>query len=102
MMPGPPPPPGGFAGMGPPGVPGFNSFGQQQQQLLEQFESLQIGGIGPGAPEGIDLNSLPRPVAALQEKALAAPPPTHRGNCSADNMRMTVHAIPASSALRAR
>jgi len=86
---------------GPPGVPGFNSYGQQQQ-LVEHFESLQIGGIGPGAPEGIDLNALPRPVGEVQERALSAPMPFDRANCSADNMRMTVQAIPATTSLRAR
>uniref|UniRef100_A0A7S0RS66 COP-II coat subunit n=1 Tax=Chlamydomonas leiostraca TaxID=1034604 RepID=A0A7S0RS66_9CHLO len=104
MMQGPPPPGGGFPGMGPPGppgVPGFNSYGQQQQ-LVEHFESLQIGGIGPGAPEGIDLNALPRPVGEVQERALSAPMPFDRANCSADNMRMTVQAIPATTSLRAR
>lgn len=95
-MGGPPPPPG----MHPPGMPGFGGYGAQQ--LADQFETLAIGGIGPGAPEGIDLNSLPRPVGALQERALAAPPPFDAASCSADNMRLTVNAIPNSVALRQR
>ncbi|GFH07061.1 COP-II coat subunit [Haematococcus lacustris] len=57
-----------------------------------------------GAPgrEGVDMVSLPRPVGEYQERALAAPPPYDAFNCSPDNMRMTVNAVPVSTALKAR
>ncbi|KAL6763866.1 COP-II coat subunit [Haematococcus lacustris] len=68
--------------------------------MVEQFEQLTMSGA-PGR-EGVDMVSLPRPVGEYQERALAAPPPYDAFNCSPDNMRMTVNAVPVSTALKAR
>jgi protein transport protein SEC24 len=68
---------------------------------VEQFESLAIVGAAPGQ-ESVSVNDLPRPVGDFQERALAASHPYDSYNCSPDNMRLTVNAIPNSVALRAR
>ncbi|MEW5302407.1 MAG: hypothetical protein WDW36_005198 [Sanguina aurantia] len=79
------------------------SHQQQQQQLMEQFESLAlVGAMGPGQAEGADPMAMPRPVGGAFAQAMAAQPPWDLGNCSSDNMRMTVNAIPATTALRSR
>lgn len=71
--------------------------------MAEQFESLTLtAASGPGQSESVDPASLPRPVGEQLAKALAPQPPADPGNCSSDNMRMTVNAIPISTALRAR
>ncbi len=73
------------------------------QRMAEQFESLTLtAASGPGQSESVDPASLPRPVGEQLAKALAPQPPADPGNCSSDNMRMTVNAIPISTALRAR
>jgi protein transport protein SEC24 len=53
-------------------------------------------------PDGIDLATLPRPVAEMRDKAMDPPQPYDAYNCSPDNMRLNVNAIPNSAALRAR
>lgn len=70
--------------------------------MMEQFESLTLGAAGPGQPEGVDPASLPRPVGEALERALTAHSPGDPANCSPDNMRMTINAIPVSTALKAR
>ncbi|GLC34598.1 hypothetical protein PLESTB_001244000 [Pleodorina starrii] len=119
----PPPPPGGFhaPGMPPPPQGPQSAHGMQPgmqgmpppppmggydpyaaQRMVEQFESLTLGAAGPGQPEGVDPNSLPRPVGEQLARALAPQPPGDPANCSPENMRMTINAIPVSTALRAR
>jgi protein transport protein SEC24 len=70
--------------------------------MAEQFESLTLGASGPGQPEGVDPSLLPRPVGEQLARALAPQPQPDPANCTADNMRMTMTAIPVSTALRAR
>ncbi|EFJ52467.1 hypothetical protein VOLCADRAFT_72688 [Volvox carteri f. nagariensis] len=131
-MPGmPPPPPGGFHtagappplsggpgrhGMQPPPMGGYDPYAAQVrcvgiglglcagQRLAEQFESLTVGPAGPGAmaPDGVDPGALARPVGEQLARALAPQPPADPGNCSPDNMRMTINAIPVSTALKTR
>ena len=71
------------------------------QRMAEQFESLAIGQSGP---DGIDLTQLPRVIGdeVAAEQALAPQPPCSPGNCSPDNMRLTVNCLPHSTGLRAR
>ncbi len=71
------------------------------QRLAEQFASLTMGGPNPGQ-ENVDLNALPRPVGDHKDNAFDAPQPYDAYNCSPDNMRMTVNAMPNGTALRAR
>eukprot|EP00983_Pelagomonas_calceolata_P081802 1155704-Pelagomonas_calceolata.AAC.3 len=72
------------------------------QPLTEKFEALSMGGgLGPD-PHGIDLAALPRPTGEQKAAALNPAEPSHPTNCSLDNMRLTVQAMPNSSALRAR
>jgi protein transport protein SEC24 len=68
--------------------------------MMEQFESLAIGST-PGQPE-VDISALPRPCGAQQEQAYAPAPGIDQANCSPINMRMSVNAIPSSTALKAR
>lgn len=70
------------------------------QRLVEQFESLMLSA-GPGAPEA-DVRTFPRPVGEERVTAHAPQPPYHEGNCSPDNMRLTVMGVPNSTALRLR
>jgi protein transport protein SEC24 len=85
------------------------------QRLVEQFESLQIGGGGPPAGPGMhgqqqqpqvpdsDPGAWPRPCGPDRARALSPPvPPFDPGNCHPDNMSATCWALPASAALRAR
>lgn len=72
------------------------------QRVAEQFESLTLGAGGPGQPEGVDLLALPRPAGPDLDKALAAQTMYDQANCTPENMRLTVNAIPNSTALRAR
>lgn len=96
--------------MPPPPGPGMMSTGYHDpyaaQRLADQFESLVIGaqGSGPGQADGMDITQLPRPIGdvAAMEKALEAQPPSAPGNCSPDNMRLTVNCLPNSTGLRAR
>lgn len=69
--------------------------------LLEQFEQLAIGG-GVGPTGETDTSTFPRPAGPEFARAYAPQPKYDRGNCSPINMRPTVNAIPASTALRAR
>lgn len=69
---------------------------------MEQFESLAIGPMGPGQPEGINPAQLPRPVGEAAQAAMVPQQHFEPGSCSADNMRMTVNAIPSSTSLRSR
>jgi len=100
----PPPPPGPLMPPGPPILPpqagGYNPY--DAQPLTEKFEALSMGGgLGPD-PHGIDLAALPRPTGEQKAAALNPAEPSHPTNCSLDNMRLTVQAMPNSSALRAR
>ncbi len=70
------------------------------QQLVEQFESLAMGAA-PGQPE-VDLAAVPRPCGQHLQQAIAPAPVVDQANCSPINMRMSVNAIPSSTALRAR
>eukprot|EP00198_Chlamydomonas_reinhardtii_P012637 XP_001701974.1 COP-II coat subunit [Chlamydomonas reinhardtii] len=99
-MPGGPPPQPGMVGMPPPMNAGYDPY--SGQRMMEQFESLTLGAAGPGQPEGVDPASLPRPVGEALERALTAHSPGDPANCSPDNMRMTINAIPVSTALKAR
>ena len=126
QMSAPPPPPGpqGLAGppafgtataaaAAPPAMPGQIQGQAAQQQVLDQFESLSIGGpgststmpprpgaapmTGPGsAPDGTGLDpaTLPRP-APDPNPPLAAPV-VLEGSCSPKVMRITCGAIPSS------
>ncbi|GIL72053.1 hypothetical protein Vretimale_545 [Volvox reticuliferus] len=86
----PPPPPAG----------GYDPYAAQR--MAEQFESLTLVATGPGQPEALEPHLLPRPIGYQLERALAPQPPGDPANCSPDNMRMTINAIPVSTALRAR
>jgi len=59
------------------------------------------GGVGLSA-EAVDLSALPRPTGPQRSAALAPVEPSHPSNCTPDNMRLTVQAMPNSSALRTR
>jgi hypothetical protein len=67
---------------------------------MEQFEALAIGST-PGQPE-VDVAALPRPCGAQQQQAYAPTPGMDQANCSPINMRMSVNAIPSTTALKAR
>jgi len=100
---GPPPgmmPPGAYHGA--PGMPPgkFDPYGMQN--VAEHFESLTIGAPGPGQAEGVDLLALPRPTGEQLGIAMSAQPVPDPGNCSPDNMRLTVAGIPNSTSLRSR
>ncbi|KXZ41961.1 hypothetical protein GPECTOR_234g547 [Gonium pectorale] len=79
---------------------GYDPYGGQR--MVEQFESLTLGAAGPGQPEGVDPATLPRPVGEQLDRARCPHPLSDPANCSQDNMRMTVNAIPISTALRSR
>jgi protein transport protein SEC24 len=115
MMPGGsmPPPPGALGGGGappPPPPPMASGAYPGAQRLVEQFESLQIGGGGPPAGPGQqqhaadgDPSAWPRPCGPDRARALNPPVPAFDpGNCHPDNMSATCWALPASAALRAR
>lgn len=98
-----PPPPQGYAPgkMAPPPPGGFGGpYGGPHQQVLENFSELTLGGAG--GPEMADPVAFPRPTGPEREAALAPAKCFERANCSSDNMRATVNAIPNSTALRAR
>ncbi|GLI64093.1 hypothetical protein VaNZ11_007265, partial [Volvox africanus] len=107
-MPLPPPGPPGMHGVQPgmhglpppPPAGGYDPYAAQR--MAEQFESLTLVATGPGQPEALEPHLLPRPTGYQVERALAPQPPGDPANCSSDNMRMTINAIPVSTALRAR
>jgi hypothetical protein len=72
--------------------------------MVEHFETLTLGG-GAGAPggaDGLDITLLPRPAGPDRERALVAPAPYDRGNCSPDNMRPTVGFVQGAEKTRPR
>ena len=85
------------AAFAPPPGPAFDAT----RSALEAFESLTLAPAGPGAPGG-DPAYFPRPTGDAAAGAGDAPPPPYPGNCDARFMRMTVNAIPAQQAVRAR
>lgn len=76
------------------------------QRMVENFESLSLGGGGPGqGAEAADPSKLPRPLGDAFDGLLStstAAAQVDPGNCSPLNMRMTTNAIPGSASLKAR
>lgn len=76
----------------------------QMQAMMEAFGALTLtpGAPGQAAEQAVDPGTFPRPAGPYLEEATTAPRPFHQSNCPADFMRMTVNAIPATQALKAR
>ena len=119
---GPPPPPmggvGGMAsppGMGPPGMgaypgamgtppgaPGGVSYPgalqpahAPQQNFVEEFSSLQLGGGGPGGDQGVDPATFPRPGDDV-------PNPNSELSCDPRYLRLTCGALPVNQSVKQR
>ena len=79
----------------------FNAY-LPTQSLVENFESLSLGGPSGQLADAVDIGSLPRPAGEHRALSLAPQPPCDPGNCSPDCMRLTVNGVPNSTALRSR
>lgn len=71
---------------------------------MDAFGALTLAPAAPGQPadSAIDPGTFPRPAGPYVQEANTPPTPFHPANCPPEFLRMTVNAIPATQALKAR
>ena len=89
-------------GATPPGAPGGVSYPgalqpshAPQQNFVEEFSSLQLGGGGPGGDQGVDPATFPRPGDDI-------PNPNSELSCDPRYLRLTCGALPVNQSVKQR